>query len=99
MRIIIRTGTLEALPCTAVKALPHAGNASAAPQKTPYHRTEKPLRLSGKGSFIIWRRFIRTTKQHKRLTVKALTKTLKNGAYAAENAVRENGGTLAELRL
>ena len=39
------------------------------------------------------------TKHHKCLTVKALTKTLKNGAYAAENAVRENGGTLAELRL
>ena len=39
------------------------------------------------------------TKQHKCLTVKALTKTPENGAYAAENAVRENGGTLAELRL
>ena len=37
--------------------------------------------------------------QHKCLAVKELTKTLKNGAYAAENAVRENGGTLAELRL
>ena len=37
--------------------------------------------------------------QHKCLAVKALTKTPKNRAYAAENAVRENGGTLAELRL
>ena len=37
--------------------------------------------------------------QHKRLAVKVLTKTLKNGAYAAGNAVRPNGGTLAELRL
>lgn len=37
--------------------------------------------------------------QHKCLAVKALTKTLKNGAYATENAVMENGGTLAELRL
>lgn len=36
--------------------------------------------------------------QHKCLAVKALTKTLKNGAYAAGNAVRPNGGTLAELR-
>ena len=37
--------------------------------------------------------------QHKCLAVKALTKTLKNGAYAAGNAVRENGGTLAELSM
>lgn len=53
MRIIIRTGALETLHCTAVKALPHAGNVSAAQQETPYHRTEKALRMSGKAFFII----------------------------------------------